>query len=248
MLWLDDRYEQNTGCYGTSGSAVFEITNPSACYANSLIDAVRQLESLAYDFSGIESNAQVQAAQHTMCQAAANMVARSQDLHRRGVLVAAASLRPNNGGSVNVFSPTSYPHLRTLEELGFPLLHADESATFAAGQSFGVNDWFPACNDDPATCADLTPAYPVDFGSLIRGPMQRFRWISTVLRMRYLTPLWCEINSRIGCLTMVLCPTPILPASCNQWSATHPHRRHTYLHRRRQYVAHSYFGRLLVGW
>lgn len=161
ILWVDDAYEHGTGCYNQNS---FQVANEANCYAASLIDTVRRLEVLA-TFLGIDSNDKVIREQQAMCTTAADFVSHAQSLENQGILSAAVSLRVQNGGTVSLFSPTSHPHLRTLEELGMSIIHTDEQADFAQGQDFSTGEWFPQCPAGAAidTCADLTPLHPVDF-------------------------------------------------------------------------------------
>merc|ERR1712176_858601 len=75
------------------------------------------------------------------------------------------TLRPNNGGTLNWQSTLNHPMLRTLEELGFPIVHPPNVDDPWGFKQYFVADWFVNCSGiDLALnkCTDTTSAYPID--------------------------------------------------------------------------------------
>ena len=162
MIWVDDKYEHNTGCYGTEGESITVVTNPENCYSISLIDVVLEIEELAA-FLGIVPTQEVVDAKQAMCESASRFVSHAQDLHDQNITVAAISLRPFNGIMMNWFPTVNFPWLRTLEELGFPLVHPPNTTNVNDQWSLMLTDWFVDCDSWP-NCGDKTRgAFPVDF-------------------------------------------------------------------------------------
>lgn len=148
ILWIDDKYEKGMGCYGILNDADMPI-NEESCYGRSLMDVVLELEQLA-KFLGVKATAKVREEQQAMCAAAADFVEHSKGLHEKGIYAAAISMRPFNGITLNWFSPIHFPWLRTLEELGFPLLHPPNITKATDYYSTRLRDWFVRCEEYPA--------------------------------------------------------------------------------------------------
>jgi len=164
IIWLDDKYEPNTNCYDTGKYAHDEITQDENCYAMSMIDVVMEYEKLA-TFLGVKPTNKVQMEKKTMCDSAANFVAHTQTLHDKGIYAAPVTLRPYNGGTLNWLSPIVHPMLRTLEELGFPLVHPPNVDKPTGFTQYYLADWFLDCNAiDLASkkCTDTKGVYPID--------------------------------------------------------------------------------------
>jgi hypothetical protein len=162
IIWIDHKYEHNTGCYGNTDDTFDLILNDENCYSKSLIDVVRELEVFAA-FLGVEPTETVRDEKMAMCEAASNFVEHSDDLRARGILAAPISLRPFNGITMNWFSPISFPWLRTLEELGFPIVHPPNSVEATDMYSVTVDKWFPDCATYPiCTGDDANGSLPID--------------------------------------------------------------------------------------
>ena len=116
-----------------------------------------EIEELA-SFLGIAPTEAVVNAKREMCRSAADFVAHAED---RGIYAAAVSLRPFNGIPMNWFRPTSFPWLRTLEELGFPLLHPTTVNEYKIYTTM-VSEWFVNCDTWPDCPDDTTGEVSVD--------------------------------------------------------------------------------------
>lgn len=160
IIFVDYKYDHNVGCYGT-GDEKDTITNEEDCWSMSLIDAVIELEKFAA-FLGIAPTAKVAAEKRDMCRAAEEFVEHAKTLHDKGIYAQAVSFRPFNGLTINWFSPITFPWLRTLEELGFPIVHPPNDPSMVNGvwQS-SAEDWFVNCDTYP-NCMDVTGKRPVD--------------------------------------------------------------------------------------
>jgi len=164
IIWLDDKFEPGRNCHDLGKYAVDDITSNENCYAMSMIDVVMEYEKFA-TFLGIEPTNQVTKEKKAMCDSAANFVAHTQTLHDKGIYAAPVTLRPNNGGTLNWQSTLNHPMLRTLEELGFPIVHPPNVDNPFDYVQYFISEWFVNCNAiDLALnrCTDSTSAYPID--------------------------------------------------------------------------------------
>lgn len=161
IIWIDYKFEQGTGCYPTDGSGT-EAIDRSKCISRSLIDTVQVLEEFA-TFLGVVPTEKVHLERQAMCAEAATFVEHAKQLHDKGIVAAAGGLRNgNNGFRVMIAGPIQVEWIRTLEELGFPLLHPPEQEG-SAFHLINFEDWFINCTT-PNDCADPSQtAYPVDF-------------------------------------------------------------------------------------
>jgi hypothetical protein len=165
VIYIDYVYDHNQGCFGT-GTDQDRVVNEEGCYSLSAIDSVKEMEEFAA-FLGVQPTEKVLEDKRAMCEVAANFVEHSKMLHEKGIYAYAASFRPFNGITISWFGPTFMPWTKTLEELGFPLVHPPSITRVANNPGDGemvqltTEQWFVNCNTYP-DCDDWTGAHPVD--------------------------------------------------------------------------------------
>jgi hypothetical protein len=173
-IFIDTLFEDGHGCR-EEGSVTYKyFTNKAdTCFQRSLIDVHKRLEELSV-FLGInlEGSDKFSAGQQEMCDAAAHFTQVAEDSHTRGVRVAEAwfEVLPDSV-QVSPFAPYGNAFLRTLEELGMPVVHPGycigkpcNSGIYGPDyETINATGWFVNCKQgqEYSSCNDET-LYNVD--------------------------------------------------------------------------------------
>ena len=157
IIFIDTLYKRTDGCRDGS----YQV-NPSNCISRSSIDIAQRIEELAVAL-GATVPASVEQDKKEMCQAAETFTQTMEQAHNRGVRALATVLLPGDTMTLRMFDPVPYWNLRTFEELGMPLLHADNDSV-SASNTVTADDFFPACPQGSLSQSCNRPAkLPVDF-------------------------------------------------------------------------------------
>jgi len=161
VVFVDTFYEYSLTCR-TSNFTSSE--DEGACVARSMIDIAWRIEELAVAIGVDVDMGLVNKQKQAACQASAEFTRAMQTAHNNGIRIKGSifDLTKDSEGKdiaiVRDFDPIELWVLRTLEELGAPLLHAGESKYVPA------DEYFTGCSTGviSADCNEET-LFPVDF-------------------------------------------------------------------------------------
>lgn len=162
VVFIDTFYDSARGCRdeGVNGYQYKNAETMEGCYARSMIDIATKVEELAVAM-GVEIPDSVTEDKQELCEAAQDFSNTMKEAHERGVRTMAGIIR--SGPGVRALEPIAYFGIRTFEELGMPIMHADaELPTYF--DEFTVDTWFVDCPEGAvAESCNGKVAYPVDF-------------------------------------------------------------------------------------
>lgn len=167
VVFIDTFYEGGRDCRvganDPDGNNRYEYRNATilkGCYARSMIDIAERVEELAVAM-GVVIGEGVKEEKRRLCETAENFTKTMDEAHERGVRVASAIAR--SGPGMRVLEPLSYYNLRTYEELGMPIMHADAKLP-TYFDAYDADSWFVNCPASQVTqnCNNQV-ALPVDF-------------------------------------------------------------------------------------
>jgi hypothetical protein len=163
VVFIDTFFEYDEDCR-LSNFTLGPNAN-EACRGRSMIDIAQRIEELAIAIGINVDTEQVEADKRAACQAAQDFTDTMRDVQERGLRVKVSILgtsqddEGNDVVSIRDFDPIQLWIPRTLEELGMPLLHANDTARSISPEEYFV-DCTPGFYNE--TCNENTSP-PVDF-------------------------------------------------------------------------------------
>lgn len=160
VIFIDTWFEYNENCRQFN----YTVMDSDSCEGRSMIDIAQRIEELAIAL-GVDVDTQaVNADKKAACQAAEEFTNTMETVHAKGIRVKAAIFYSSNDVEGNTvvgfreFDPIQLWALRTLEELGMPLLHSGQESVVSS------SEYFIDCasGNIDETCNNNT-AHPVDF-------------------------------------------------------------------------------------
>jgi len=166
-IFIDNTFRGDPGCRDTTN---LTVVDESKCHGRSSIDYVHVFERLAKALE-VELPESLDDDKQALCEASQRFAESSKTAHAKGIRVMAASFIPASPFTI-YFLEYLNEHLRTLEQLGMPIVYAgacpdtpEECGHDIAGfERMTASFYFKSCENGVIdTSCNLDNYYPVDF-------------------------------------------------------------------------------------